>query len=167
MQQRSARAVRPGHGDLELRVAGMRHQRDREFAVRILGGHLKSLGPPDPCVVERRIVHSGITLDYEITETGGLGRQVVASIDDDHLLSRIVQSAGHQAPKRTEADDDYMIGEVIELVFHLLILPKRHYGIAGKDAGQTGHGIAADGEEGDHRCHHEDLLALVQAGQIA
>src|SRR4029434_4539195 len=49
----------------------------------------------------------------------------------------------------------------------IFVLPKRHYGIAGKDAGQTGHGIAADHEEGDHRRHHEDLLALVQAGQIA
>src|SRR4029077_5619512 len=102
MEQRSAWAVRPGHGDLQLRVAGMRHQCDREFAVRILVGHHKRPGPLDPRVVERRIVHPGITLDYEITEIGGLGRQAVGSIDDDHLLSRIVQSAGYQAAKRTE-----------------------------------------------------------------
>src|SRR6185369_2341985 len=116
----------------------------------------------DARMIERRIVHPGITLHYEITEIGGLGREVAASIDNDHLLSRIAQSASHQAAKRTEADDDYVVGEVIELVFHLLILPRRHYGIAGKDAGQTRHGITADREEGDHRRHHEDLLALVQ-----
>ena len=66
-------------------------------------------------MVERHIVHPGITLDYEITEIGGLDRQVVASIDDDHLLSRIVQPAGYQAAKRTEADDDYMVARLPSL----------------------------------------------------
>ena len=70
-------------------------------------------------------------------------------------------------PSIPKPTDDYRVGEIIELVFHPLVLPKCHYGIAGKDAGQTGHGITAEHEESHHRPHHEDLLALVQVGQIA
>src|SRR6185369_8479191 len=120
-----------------------------------------------PGVVERCVVHSRLTLDDDITESGSLGRQVFASIDDDHVLPGVVQSAGYQAANRAKADDNYMVGEIVELAFHLLVLPKRNYGIAGKDAGQTGNGVAPDHEEADHRYHHEGFFALVQASQIA
>src|SRR4029079_19461150 len=106
----------------------MRHQRNREFAVRILRGHHKCLSLLHPGVVERCVVHSRITLDDDMTESGSLGRQVFASIDDDPVLPGVVQRAGYQGANRAKADDSYMVGEIVELAFHLLVLPKRNYG---------------------------------------
>src|SRR6185369_5682685 len=94
------------------------------------------LGALEPSVVERSIVHSGIPLYYDKAEVGGLGRLVGGSIDDHHLLPSIMQSASHQAANRTEANDDNVVGKILEFVFHPLVLPKRHYGVAGKYASQ-------------------------------
>src|SRR4029079_19057638 len=110
----------------------MRHQRNREFAVRILRGHHKCLSLLHPGVVERCVVHSRITLDDDITESGSLGRQVFASIDDEHVLAGVLQWAGYQAANRAKSDDNDMVAEIVELAFHLLVLPKRNYGIPGK-----------------------------------
>src|SRR5208283_4567935 len=129
-EQRSARAVRAGHRNLQPRIAGVRHQRDRELAVLILGGHHKRLGLLDPRVVEHRIVRPGVALHDEITETGGQDREIISAIDDDHLLAGFLQSTGYQLAERTEADDNHMVGETIELVLHVLVLPPGDYGIA-------------------------------------
>jgi hypothetical protein len=96
----------------------VRHQRNRQLAVRVLGGHHHRPRPVDPHPVEHTVVYAGIPLDDEIAQFGRLVRQVISLIDDDHEITSGLQPLGYQTSERTEADDDDMVVEMVLGAFH-------------------------------------------------
>jgi hypothetical protein len=121
----------------------MRHQRV-EFAIRILGGL--------PAPLARSIPRGRALHRLRRHHLGPRDNRVEAwsarSLPRSTTTTRSPASRSRR-PQAASAQKPMTITWLARLsgLCSILVLPKCHYGIAGKDAGQTGHGIAAEHEE--------------------
>ncbi|HRF74137.1 MAG TPA: hypothetical protein PL117_15315, partial [Accumulibacter sp.] len=112
---------------------------DKFHGDEIIGDHHLRCARP----LQDVVIQPGVTLNHQIIEFGGLRRQIVQFLDNDHLIAGSSHAAGNQPPQRTEADDDNVVCQTVEDAFHGSVLTRRQSGIARKQAGKLRDCVAA------------------------
>ncbi len=158
--------IAAGDDDAQLGVQGVRHQGQRQVAMRVSGGDVHGARHGDARAVQHPVVNAGIALDdHEAGVRGERGIAVVA-VDDHHLLPGPAQLVGQQFAEPDVADDHHVPGELVECAFHVPILPVGDHLRTGQQAGQLRDGVRAGDHNAQHRAHHEGLLPHVETGEV-
>src|SRR5262245_15927937 len=96
----------------------MRHQRDCDLAIGIIGCNDERPGSYDPGTIEDVRVDSGVSLDDEMAQFRGECGLDSVSVDNQHALASAFQLRCNEAADRAEADEDDVVRNLLEEALH-------------------------------------------------